>query len=89
MNARELREVLKDVPDDYPIVLARDPEGNGYTELDGFSETERYYYQSDRNKIVDPDESDPLSEDGFYRSPEERAEIKATLPHCLVLWPGY
>jgi hypothetical protein len=33
-----LRELLADLPDDMPVILAKDPEGNGFSPLSSFSQ---------------------------------------------------
>ena len=36
ITAGQLREKLKDVPDDMPVILQKDAEGNGYSPLSSF-----------------------------------------------------
>lgn len=48
MNVKELREQLELAPDERPVILSRDPEGNGYSELAdvdlaGLIERDGYY----------------------------------------------
>ena len=35
MNIKELKEVLKDLPDDMEVILQKDSEGNGYSPAAG------------------------------------------------------
>ena len=38
MNAGELKAELADVPDDWPVVMSIDPEGNGFQHLSEVNE---------------------------------------------------
>ena len=35
MNIKELKELIKDLPDELEIILQKDSEGNGYSPLEG------------------------------------------------------
>ncbi len=39
MTIKELIEILKGLPQDLPIILQKDAEGNGYSPLSGLGET--------------------------------------------------
>jgi len=46
MTVGELREKLKDLPDDLPIIMEKDAEGNGHSPLSGVWEDYRYHPDS-------------------------------------------
>lgn len=37
MNVKELRELISDLPEDAPVIIASDEEGNSFHALDGWS----------------------------------------------------
>lgn len=76
MNVGELRQLLTDVPDDVRILLASDPEGNGFRPLvdveDGLiqpNEDKHGYVEG----LTDPDEVDE----------DEENDLEAR----IVFWP--
>lgn len=84
----DLKAVLALLSDDTPVVLAQDPEGNGFGRLSDYTE-----------QMVDPDEPRP---EGVYLTPEDYAERiadpdsgyteedeapKSCTQRALVLWP--
>jgi hypothetical protein len=63
MTVAKLREALKELPDDMPVVLSSDAEGNSHSPLSGASQA-----------MYSPDSS----WDGeIYNTPEEHAELIA------------
>lgn len=74
MNVKQLRNLLLDYPDDLKILIASDPEGNGFyrlVELD----TVWIWANSDKHGAVE----DVAGENfGFVEDPQEQR---------LVLWP--
>ena len=38
MNVKELKDLLEGFPEDYIVVIAEDAEGNGFKELEAYSE---------------------------------------------------
>lgn len=36
MTVKDLKKLIKDLPDDMPVILQKDPEGNGYSPLNGY-----------------------------------------------------
>ena len=71
MNVDQLRKALADLPDDMPVVLSKDGEGNAFSPWSGDAALERYIAESEYNGfLVD-------HEDG---NPDEGVP-------CIVLWP--
>jgi len=56
VNVKELREALKDYPDDMEVIIQEDPEGNGYSPLD---DTEESWYETEVGEAIHPDDYDP------------------------------
>lgn len=84
-TAKELRELLADVPDDVLVIMSKDAEGNNFSPLSGY--TTGLHYEAETTwygEVRDPDEKE---EDGtFYHDEETREHIKS-LPEAFVLWP--
>lgn len=80
MNIKELKEAINSLPDEMEVVLQKDPEGNGYSQLSG----------ADPDAVYIPDEQEVFSMDwtaeDACKSEEEWAEIKAK-PRALILHP--
>lgn len=77
MNVKQLRNLLLDFPDEVEILIAEDPEGNGYRTLSEL-EMNWIYPGDDDFGRVDEIYDVPLgTEDGYDRDFEPR----------LVLWP--
>ena len=82
ITAGVLRERLKDVPDDTPVILQKDAEGNGYSPLagadEGMYEAESTYggeaYMTSEQIAADP----------AYTEEDEAPEGAARV---IVLWP--
>ena len=88
MNVRELREAIKDLPDEWPVILQKDAEGNGYSPLD---DARSRLYQAESTwsgevyeigmKLSDQKPGVDWDEDDYeYFTPE-------TAVPCLVLGP--
>jgi hypothetical protein len=69
MNVKELKEMLEKIPDETPVIISSDPEGNSYGKLEGFGEARVYQQDLDRYFIdsiygeedeVDPSEWDKM-----------------------------
>lgn len=83
MTVKDLKEVLKDLPDDMEIILQKDAEGNGYSPLDDADADVVYvpittWYGEVYPMYWSADEAD--------MEEEEWEEIKAK-PRALVLGP--
>jgi len=80
MNVKELKEVIKDLPDDMEVILQRDSEGNGYETAHG----------ADPFCVYDPEEEIIFDlswdADEACKEDEEWEEIKKK-PRCLVVYP--
>ena len=75
----DLKRLCAGYPDDQPVLLAQDPEGNGFGRLSGWSE-----------QMVDPDDYRP---DEIAPTPEtegvdEEDAAPADWQRVLVLWPA-
>lgn len=87
MLVKELRAILKDLPGDYVVVLAKDGKGNDFSPLAGFDEDYRYEPDSTwSGEVVSKDDCDedlPADED-----PCEHTDCRyARATPALVLWP--
>jgi len=79
MNVKELKQCIKDLPDDMEVVLSRDPEGNGYGTLEG----------ADSNSIYEDEDvysTDWTHEDA--RMEEDVWDEFKKKPRVLCLWPN-
>lgn len=83
MNIKELKEAIKDLPDDMEVILQKDAEGNGYSPLEG----------ADPNAVYIPEStwdghtySLHWSADDACMDEEEWEEIKKK-PKSLILYP--
>lgn len=76
MNVRELKEQLADLPDDLPVLLAGDPEGNDFRTLTEISEA----------KIPLNDDKHGYTESVLHPDDEDAYEDHE-LEDRLVLWP--
>lgn len=74
----DLKALLARFPDDLPIVLAQDPEGNGFGRLSGWSE-----------QMVDPDDYRPEEIAPTPETPDvdEEDAAPSDWQRVLVLWP--
>lgn len=45
MTVKELREALAELPDDMPVILQKDSEGNGYSPLAGADGEDSFYVE--------------------------------------------
>lgn len=72
MTVRELRALLSDQPDDRPVVLAKDAEGNDFSPLSDWGEGYYTARSTWGGNVCNLNE------------PEERGENAV---HALVLWP--
>lgn len=78
MNVKELKELLKDVPDNYLVVASRDPEGNGFQIV---------YDVNTENQVYDDGEigfkklTPELKEQGYTK--DDLCKGK----NCIVIWP--
>lgn len=53
MNVADLKKILKDFPGNTPVILMRDPEGNGFAEADGADEA---YWDDVNEECPHPDD---------------------------------
>lgn len=79
MKVKELKELLKNVPDDLEVYLQHDPEGNYYQSLD-IIDTNRIYVDGDVYYTG-------WSADGACMKEDEWEEFKNQHKRCLVLVP--
>jgi hypothetical protein len=79
MNAKDLRKLLKGVPDDALVVLSSDPEGNRYRLL---QDVDKGYNFDETNLVVGLTEIDAhLREAGYSDDDVIEGE------RCIILWP--
>lgn len=81
MNVKELRELLNQYPDETPVLIARDEEGNGFNHLSdyGFS----HYADDDYEvEVYHPDDIEELKK---WAESDEEDYIEPA--KALVLWP--
>lgn len=79
MNVSELKEVLADMPDDWPVVMSIDPEGNGFGQL---GDIEKGRWDSRYSSIKLFELTEELREDGYSDE-----DFNPNLPPVVVLWP--
>jgi hypothetical protein len=84
MNIKELKEKIKDLPDDMGIVMSKDSEGNYFSPL----------YESENGNIYIPDTAysgdvypESWTAEDACMDEEEWQEILKK-PRCVVLWPA-
>ena len=83
MTVKELKELLKDEPDDREVYLSQDEEGNGFKPFSGFSHS---IFDEDNEMMYDPSwEFDQVDCD--FETEEEWEEYKKTAKISLVIWP--
>lgn len=82
MNAGELREFLVGYPDDMPVILEKDAEGNGYSPLCAAAE-KMYYPTSSWSGECHP--TDEEVDEGRWYSEEDRAPEGSV--RAIVLGP--
>ena len=83
MTVKELKEEIKNLPDDMEVVLQKDAEGNGYSPLSGADPDAVYIPETTWSGDV---YSMGWSADDACMEEEEWAELK-TMPRALVLHP--
>lgn len=79
MNVGELKAELADVPDDWPVVMSADPEGNGYHEL---SDVEKCRWHSKWQEIKLFELTDELRDQGY-----DEEDVNMDLPPAIAMWP--
>ncbi len=83
MKIKELKEVIKNLPDDMEVILQKDSEGNGYSPLYGVDSNAIYISESTwYGEVYDLD----WTADDCCIEEDEWEEIKSK-PKCLVLSP--
>ena len=83
MTVKELMEQLKDLDQDLPILIAEDPEGNGFMHFGGFSESACNKQDLDAYRIESIGIiklTDALRKQGYSDE-----DVKDT--PCIVFWP--
>ena len=86
MKAKELKELLVHIPDDYEIILSSDSEGNSFSPLSSCSVQEYVAENTYSGEILEVEED---SIDCLFEEDEEE-EIEDEHPNavsCIVLWP--
>lgn len=81
-TVKELKEILNGLPEDMPILMACDSEGNGYSALSGHCGGNHIWIEEDQQLYCLTDSADDNCMDE-----DEWAEIKANNPIVLTLWP--
>lgn len=71
ITAGQLREKLKDVPDDMPVILQKDAEGNGYSPLSSF-DTE-CVYEPETTWMGEVYDAEPEDDDSYV--PEDGTPV--------------
>lgn len=82
-RVRDLKKVLEKLPDDMPVILSRDGEGNGFHPLAGHNDTYRY-------QELSPSEGEVVGEDHDWDDdPCDHTDCRYSngVP-VLVLWPA-
>lgn len=77
MNVGELKAALAKVPDDMPVLLAADPEGNGFRKLDAI----------DTDARINVDEVNDWVIDGLVDEEDYDDYGDGELIQHVVLWP--
>lgn len=94
MTVGELRKFLKQFPQDIPVILSRDPEGNGYSMLaDGglslYDSEERPYYIEQiylTHEELDAEIAKDKANNKQWGYSEEDRAPEGAVP-AVVLWP--
>lgn len=81
MNVKELKEAIANLPDEMQIVLQKDPEGNGYSPIDGADPNSVY---TEDGEVYDMS----WSADDACMTNEEWESMKVK-PRTLILYPKY
>lgn len=84
MNIKELKEYIKNLPDDMEIILQKDSEGNGYSPLEGGDSECIYEAETTWGGEV---YSLEFGAEGNGFEEDEWEEIKTNFPKVLVLFP--
>ncbi len=79
MTVGELKKALCDVPDDWPVILSADGEGNGFATLSSV-ELARWDAKERETKLFAL--TDVLIAKGFGED-----DVNPDLPPAIVLWP--
>jgi len=94
MNVKELKDILKDIPDDYEIVLSSDEEGNSYSPLQGINATEYKYSSEDREiglkDLTPKHEKLGYTEEDLFDydiDADEAMFYQRSGVDCVVFWP--
>jgi len=83
MTVKELKEQIKDLPDEMEVILQKDAEGNGYSPLEGIDSDA--VYEPDSTWSGDTYDTKWSAEDAGMDQ-EDWDEILAR-PRALVLYP--
>lgn len=83
MNVKELKELLKELPDDMEVILQKDSEGNGYSPLYGGDDECIYISEESWYGEV---KSLRWTADDACMEEDEWEEFKQNNPRCLVLY---
>ena len=78
MKIKELKEKIKNIPDDFEVILSMDQEGNGFHYLSDV-ETKEKFVQFDSEytpEVIHPDDYEE-----YLNNDDEK------LQDCVVLWP--
>ncbi len=87
MKVKELREIIKDLPDDMLVVVSKDAEGNSITPLaEADADNNRYIqYKDDWDGEVRLKELRPENEERGFT--DEDVDVDNEGEDALVLWP--
>ncbi len=78
MTIGELKAMLSEIPDDWPVVKSIDDEGNGFSEL---YSVERYRWDASEGEIKLFEFTDESIREGYTED-----DFDPTLPPAIVLW---
>lgn len=81
MNVKELKNLIDKLPDDMPVIIASDEEGNGFSHFDGYSIS---HYTEDDYEV---DIHNPEDIEDRKRWAESDQEDYVVPPKAFVLWP--
>jgi hypothetical protein len=84
MNIKQLKEAIKNLPDDMEIILQKDAEGNGYSPLRGADKN--CIYIAETTWCGEVYSTKRSAEDNGFEE-DEWKQIKKKHPRALVLFP--
>lgn len=80
LNVGQLKELIKDLPDDTPLVMQGDPEGNFYRELNGVD----FVAEGDKANYFDSEEDEVYRGEDLQHYDRDPDDVDLQL--CAVLF---